>query len=138
MVRRRLIVPLEPRARADGLRRHPRRRSAGYSLLTFGDRWPDEYLDDRCELGRRMSTDVPVGEQELDEEMWDERRVRALEAGLAAQNRAKVTTAARHDATGRLVGYTEVVVPLGAPGVVLAARHPRHARAPGPRSRASP
>ena len=26
-----------------------------------------------------------------------------------------MTTAARHDATGRLVGYTEVVVPLGAP-----------------------
>ena len=64
-----------------------------------------------------MSTDVPVGEQELDEEVWDEGRVRALEAGLAAQDRAKVTTAARHDATGRLVGYTEVVVPLGAPAV---------------------
>ena len=62
-----------------------------------------------------MSTDVPVGDQELDEEIWDESRVRALEAGLAAQNRAKVSTAARHAATGRLVGYTEVVVPLGAP-----------------------
>ncbi len=42
-------------------------------------------------------------------------RVRAIEAGLAAQDRAKVTTAACHDATGHLVGYTEVVIPLGAP-----------------------
>ncbi len=114
MVRRRLTVPLGP-GRAAALRRLSTISSAGYSLVTFGDRWPDEYLDDRCELGRRMSTDVPVGEQELDEEIWDERRVRAIEAGLAAQNRAKVTTAARHDATGHLIGYTEVVVPLGAP-----------------------
>jgi hypothetical protein len=62
-----------------------------------------------------MSTDVPMGEQELEAEAWDEERVRALEAFLAAQNRAKVTTAARHDATGRLVAFTELVVPLGAP-----------------------
>ena len=41
--------------------------------------------------------------------------MRALEASLAAQNRAKVTTAARHDASGRLVGFTEVAIPLGAP-----------------------
>ncbi len=114
MVRRRLTVPLEPR-QAAALRHLPRASSAGYSLVTFCDRWPDEYLADRCELGRRMSTDVPVGEQELDEEIWDESRVRALEASLAAQDRAKVTTVARHDATGHLVGYTEVVVPLGAP-----------------------
>ena len=73
-------LPLEP-AHADALRRHPGTASpAGYSLLTFADRWPDEFLADRCELGRRMSTDVPVGEQELDEEVWDEARVRALEA----------------------------------------------------------
>ena len=112
MVRRRLDVPLEPvppDARPLGT------APAGYSLLTFCDRWPDEYLADRCELGRRMSTDVPLGDQELEEEIWDESRVRALEAGLAAQDRAKVSTAARHDATGRLVGYTEVVIPLGAP-----------------------
>ena len=114
LVRRRLDVPLDP-VHAAALRRRPRTSPPGYSLLTFSDRWPDEYLADRCELGRRMSTDVPVGEQELDEEIWDGSRVRALEAGLAAQDRAKVTTAARHDATGRLVGYTEVVIPLGAP-----------------------
>jgi GNAT superfamily N-acetyltransferase len=115
MVRRRLRVPLEPQLGARVRGRLGGAPPPGYSLLTFGDRWPDEYLADRCELGRRMSTDVPVGTQELDEEDWDEGRVRALEAGLAAQHRAKVTTVARHDTSGRLVGYTEVVVPLGAP-----------------------
>ena len=114
MVRRGLTLPLDPN-HAEALRHHPKASPAGYSLLTFADRWPDELLADRCELGRRMSTDVPVGEQELEEEVWDEARVRAIEAGLATQRRAKVSTVARHDETGRLVGYTEVVVPLGAP-----------------------
>jgi RimJ/RimL family protein N-acetyltransferase len=62
-----------------------------------------------------MSTDIPMGEQELDEEAWDGARVRALEASLTAQNRDKVTTAARHEASGRLVAFTEVAIPLGAP-----------------------
>jgi GNAT superfamily N-acetyltransferase len=113
-VRRCIDLPLEP-THAAALRRDPRAASAGYSLVTFGNHWPDEYLDDRCELGRRMSTDMPAGEQELDEQVWDAARVRALEASLAAQNRAKVTTAARHDASGLLVGFTEVAIPLGAP-----------------------
>jgi GNAT superfamily N-acetyltransferase len=115
MVGRSIDLPLEA-THADALRSDPRAAPAGYSLLTFADRWPDEDLDDRCELGRRMSTDVPMGEAELDEEVWDHARVRALEALLAAQNRAKVITAARDDASGRLVGYTEVAIPLGAPG----------------------
>ena len=113
-VRRRLDLPLEP-TQADVLRTDPRATPVGYSLLTFADRWPDEYLADRTELGHRMSTDVPMGEQELEAEEWDEERVRALEAFIAEQNRAKITTAARHEASGRLVAFSEVVVPLGAP-----------------------
>jgi GNAT superfamily N-acetyltransferase len=114
MVRRSIALPLES-AHAGALRRDPRATPEGYTLVTFGNYWPDEHLEDRCELGRRMSTDAPMGEHELDEEVWDTDRVRALEASLAAQNRAKVTTAARHDASGRLVAFTEVAIPLGAP-----------------------
>jgi GNAT superfamily N-acetyltransferase len=114
MVRRRIDLPLDDE-HAAALKSNPKAMPAGYSLLTFADRWPDEYLSDRCELGRRMSTDVPAGEQEYDEEVWDVERVRALEASLADQNRAKVTTAARHDDSGRLIGFTEVAIPLGAP-----------------------
>jgi GNAT superfamily N-acetyltransferase len=113
-VRRRLDVPLDP-ARADALRADLRTSPAGYSLLTFSDRWPDEYLEDRYIFGHRMSTDVPMGEQELDPQEWDEQRVRSMESMLAAQNRAKMTTVARHEATGRLVAFTEVAIPLGAP-----------------------
>ena len=114
MVRRTLALPLSTE-RAGLLRDDPRAAPKGYTLLTWADRWPDEYLEDRCEFGRRMSTDVPVGEQELDEEEWDPARVRALEANLAAQDRGKVTTVARNDDSGRLVAFSEIVVPLGAP-----------------------
>jgi len=114
MVRRELRLPLSrPHARA--LADNPKSRPPGYSLLTFADRWPDELIEDRCELGRRMSTDIPTGGQELDEEIWDAARVRQIEATLAAQNRAKVITVARHDDSGRLAGFTEIAVPLGAP-----------------------
>jgi GNAT superfamily N-acetyltransferase len=114
MVRRQLRLPLNrghARALADSLKARP----AGYALFTFADRWPDELVADRCELGRRMSTDVPMGGQELDEEVWDAARVRQIEAAFAAQNRAKVITVARDDDSGRLAGFTEIAVPLGAP-----------------------
>lgn len=114
MVRRSIGLPLSA-PHAWELRNDPRAAPAGYTLMTFGNHWPDEHLDDRCELGRRMSTDAPMGEQELDEEVWDADRVRALEASLVAQNRSKVTTVARHDRSERLVGFTEVAIPLGAP-----------------------
>jgi GNAT superfamily N-acetyltransferase len=114
MVKRELRVPLSP-DHAFALNLDPRSSPPGYSLITFADRWPDAFIEDRCELGRRMSTDVPLGDQERDEEVWDEASVRQIEASLAAQNRAKITTAAMHDATGRLVAFTEIAVPLGAP-----------------------
>jgi GNAT superfamily N-acetyltransferase len=114
MVRRELRLPLS-RCHARALADRRKSRPPGYSLITFADRWPDELIEDRCELGRRMSTDVPTGEQELDEEVWDAERVRQIEATLAAQNRAKVITVARHDDSGRLAGFTEIAVPRGAP-----------------------
>jgi GNAT superfamily N-acetyltransferase len=114
MVRRQLRVPLTPE-RTFELSLDPRSSPPGYSLITFTDRWPDAFIEDRCEFGRRMSTDVPLGEQHRDEEVWDEARVRQIEAAFTAQNRAKVTTAALHDASGRLVAFSEIAVPLGAP-----------------------
>ena len=120
------------------LRDDPRAAPKGYTLLTWADRWPDEYLDDRCELGRRMSTDVPTGEQELDEEEWDPARVRALEANLAAQDRAKVTTVARHDDSGRLVGLQRSRGPARRARVGLAARHARASASTAATASASP
>jgi GNAT superfamily N-acetyltransferase len=114
MVRRELSLPLSPHSMHE-LWNHANTGPPDYRMLTFGDRWPDAYIDDRCLLGQRMSTDTPRGAQEMYEEVWDEARVRQIEAGLAAQNRAKITTAALHEPSNCLVAFSEVVVPLGAP-----------------------
>ncbi len=114
MARRRLDLPLEAGALA-ALQSSPQASPEGFSFFSFVDRWPDEWLEDRCELGRRMSTDVPLGEQELDEEIWDEARVRQIEAVMEAMNRTKVTAVARHDASGHLVAFSEIAIPRGAP-----------------------
>jgi GNAT superfamily N-acetyltransferase len=113
MARRELALPRPPGV-LEALTDSDAARPSGYSFHTFYDRWPDEWIEDRCVLGRRMSIDVPHGDQALDEETWDEARVRQIEAVLAAQNRGKVSTVARDDASGRLVGYTEIAVPRGA------------------------
>ncbi|MGP0029010.1 MAG: GNAT family N-acetyltransferase [Acidimicrobiales bacterium] len=114
LVRRELRLPPDA-DRMRSLQRQADARSAGYRLVGFTDRWPDAFIADRCELGRRMSTDVPLGEQVLDEEVWDEARVRQIEATLAAQDRAKLSVAARHEASGHLVAYSELAIPRGAP-----------------------
>lgn len=112
MVRRDLSLPFSP-ATAERLRR--RATPEGYATVTFTDRWPDAFMADRCELGLRMSTDAPVGDQELDEEVWDEARVRHVEAQLDAMGRTRITTAAVHQATGHIVAFTEIVIPRSAP-----------------------
>ena len=114
MARRRVAIPLSPETLA-AFMADPRSTPSGYSLVTFSDRWPDEWIEDRCEMGRQMSNDVPVGDQELDEEVWDSDRIRQNEAAMEAQNRTKVTTVAQHDVSGRLVAYSDVVIPRGAP-----------------------
>ncbi len=112
--KRQIKLPLAPEAMV-ALEQEPKTAPDGYSILIFGSRWPDEWMADRCELGRRMSTDIPVGETDLDEELWDEVRVRQIEASLDQQQRDKVSAVARHDASGRLAAFSEVVVPRGAP-----------------------
>ena len=90
----------------------------GYRTQTFWDGIPEELLDGRAELSRRMSTDVPLGDLELEEEAWDADRVRTQYEVVAAMGRRVVDTFAVEEATGRLVGFTEVQVTPGEDPVV--------------------
>ncbi len=84
--------------------------ASGYEVLTSWDGIPDEWLADRAELSRRMSTDVPLGGLAITEEKWDAERVRRNFATVRAQGRRVVESVARQTATGRLVGYTTLAV----------------------------
>ncbi|WP_406832131.1 GNAT family N-acetyltransferase [Pedococcus sp. KACC 23699] len=82
----------------------------GYTTRTFSGGIPEDLLDGRAELSRRMSTDIPLGELQLEEEVWDAARVRGTYDRIAAMNRRVVDTFAVEEATGRLVGFTQVQV----------------------------
>jgi GNAT superfamily N-acetyltransferase len=94
-----------------------RERADGYSLVQWADRAPDDIVDDLAVLKGRMSVDAPHEDMEWEAENYDAERVRALEATIAARRRRVVATAARHDATGRLVGYTDIGVNIDRPRV---------------------
>jgi GNAT superfamily N-acetyltransferase len=89
----------------------------GYSLVQWVDRAPDDIVDDLAVLKGRMSVDAPLEDMTWEAEAYDATRVRALEELVAARHRRVVATAARHDATGRLVGFTDIGVNVDLPRV---------------------
>ena len=86
---------------------------AGYELVTWRDRTPEELLDDRALLERRMTTDAPHGDLPVDEEHWDGERVREYEAAHVARGRTVLSAGAVQH--GRLVAFTDLQVPLARP-----------------------
>jgi hypothetical protein len=62
-----------------------------------------------------MSLDVPLGELDFREEEWDGARVRQREELLRAQRRTWFAGGAVHEATGQLVAFSEIGVPLALP-----------------------
>jgi GNAT superfamily N-acetyltransferase len=116
-VRRDLALPV-PEDRLAALEAQARDRAGGYEVVSWRDRCPDDLVDARAELGRAMSTDVPLGGLDYREEEWDAARVREREGLLAEQGRSGVVAAARHRPTGALVAFTELVARTAAPAEV--------------------
>lgn len=83
-------------------------RTAGpdYAVVDWVDRCPDELLEEYAQLRKTMSTDVPLGELDWEEESWDGARVRENEARLACEGGSSLVRAVLHRPSGRLVGHT--------------------------------
>lgn len=86
-----------------------------YALESYVDEMPEAWLEDRAVLQQRMSTDAPADDLDLTEEVWDADRLRASNARWRASGRRVVETVARHQPSGRLVGFTQVSVSAGEP-----------------------
>jgi len=86
-----------------------------YVIETVWDTLPEEWLEDRALLARRMTTDAPMGELSLEEEDWDVERVREFWARSRAQGRRCVESVARHVESGRLVGFTDIQISAATP-----------------------
>jgi GNAT superfamily N-acetyltransferase len=110
--RRDLLLPADGE-RLAALEAEARRASRGYQLVTWRDRTPDDLLDDRALLERRMSTDAPHGDLPTEEEQWDGARLREYEASALARGRTVFSAGAVRD--GRLVAFTDLHVALASP-----------------------
>lgn len=110
-----LVLPVAEQT----LRRlEPALDASAYVVETASDGVPDEWLDDRAFLARRMSTDAPMGDIDLDEQDWDvERVVRQRNSGMPG--RRTIEAVARHLRSGRLVGFSEIDVAPGAPELAV-------------------
>jgi len=82
----------------------------GYSLVRWTLPTPEQHIDDYARMKNRMSTDVPSGEMEYDEEDWDAERVLRHDRIWLDGGHTMLITAARHDATGELAGFTELSI----------------------------
>jgi len=112
-VRRRLDVDAVDRAALDKLLDAAWPRAAGYSLVAWQDHAPEEYVADAAYLDGRLLADAPVGDLALEGQNIDATRYRQQEAASAARGRHSYVTAARHDASGRLVAVTAIDVTTG-------------------------
>jgi GNAT superfamily N-acetyltransferase len=113
---RHLAVPVG-QARLDALRAvvAGARDAAAYRTFAFVTPWPAGFLDDNCELRRRMSTDEPAGDGDREEEVWDEERIREDDELVAARGAWKLAAVAEHVGSGRLVAFTELLVARDTP-----------------------
>ncbi|MGH3734639.1 MAG: GNAT family N-acetyltransferase [Micromonosporaceae bacterium] len=80
--------------------------AAGYSLLTWTDRTPDDAVADIAALDSSFLDEAPLGDLAWEPEKVDVARIRAAEAAIVARGYKRRHVAARHDATGRVVAWT--------------------------------
>jgi GNAT superfamily N-acetyltransferase len=107
--RRLVLEHLDERHVAD-LLTDARAHSSGYSVLHWVGPTPDEHLADLAELTSRMSTDPPLDDLSWEPEVFDADRMRESDRRSDLRGNISYVTAARHDASGSVVGFTRLVV----------------------------
>jgi GNAT superfamily N-acetyltransferase len=93
--------------------------AAGYVVDTHAGIPPTDWLEDLALLQRRMSTDAPAAGLALDEEDWDADRVLRLARDREDGGRTTLTAIARSAESGRIVAFSELLVPTDADRPVI-------------------
>jgi GNAT superfamily N-acetyltransferase len=107
-VRRRLDLTTVDDVGLVALRDAAQAQAAGYRLVSWRDRIPDELVADAGYLSSRLLSDAPLGELQREPERVDVARVRERESAIAAARRCVYGTGAVHEQTGRLVALTDL------------------------------
>ena len=107
----RLALPLDP---AEFARLYEAALVAAgddYRPVRWTGRTPEQWVSDIALLHRRMSTDAPAAGLEVNDENWDEDRMRTSDDLLEESPRTMLVTVAEHVQSGTLAGFTELSVP---------------------------
>ncbi|MCM0641064.1 GNAT family N-acetyltransferase [Cellulomonas wangsupingiae] len=107
-----LELPGDPEQRAALAADARAHAGEAYRTHTWRDELPADRYDDLADLWTRMSTDVPLGGLDLQEDPWDADRVRAHLERLAQQHQHVLIAAAEHVTTGRLAAFTVLHAPV--------------------------
>ncbi|WP_433494420.1 N-acetyltransferase family protein [Micromonospora sp. CA-248089] len=107
-VRRRLDVAGLDRDRLSALLAGAGAAATGYRPVRWRDHTPEEYVADVAYLDGRLLLDAPMGELDWEPEQVDAARVRDAERALDARGVRRYNTGVVHEASGRLVGWTQL------------------------------
>jgi GNAT superfamily N-acetyltransferase len=81
----------------------------GYSLITWRDHAPEEYLDDIARLDGRLVLDAPSGDLVVEAWRTDAGRHRNEEGASVLRGERQYHSGIRHDASGTLVAWTTLL-----------------------------
>jgi GNAT superfamily N-acetyltransferase len=89
--------------------------ASDYEILSWRGPTPDELLKGRAHLSAIMPVEVPDAGLELEEEHWDEHRVRQHERRVDEMGRDLLVAVAQHRTSAELVGFSELSVSRARP-----------------------
>jgi mycothiol synthase len=89
-------------------------RAAGYSLVVWDGPCPDALIEDFVALKHVMNT-APHEALDFDDHRFTAERWRQVEGFLLARDSQWSTICVRHDDSGELAGFTEMIFPTGWP-----------------------
>jgi GNAT superfamily N-acetyltransferase len=108
-VRRDLAWP-RPEGELDRLHDEWAGFASDYEVISWTNGTPEDLVDARAHLSAIMPAETPHVDIDVEAEHWDAERVRHHEATTDQMGRDLLVAAARHRATGELVGYSELTV----------------------------
>jgi GNAT superfamily N-acetyltransferase len=109
-VRRRLDVPSIDPADHERLLAEAWAKAAGYSVVQWQATTPEEHVDDVAKLDSSFLEEAPLGDLAWEPEKVDAERVRRADAIRSAHGARPYNTGLVHDASGRLVAWSALVV----------------------------
>lgn len=107
----RLTLPVDPAVLEEHRARAAAAAGPDYRPVTWSDATPDDRVEAMAALHVRMSTDEPTAGLDVEQEVWDVERVRTAQAATLGRGEHLLTTAVEHVPTGRLVAYSQFMIP---------------------------